>query len=259
MPAPPITRAARSDGAEARNRILLAALALFAAKGYAKTSTRQIAQAAGANIAAISYYFGDKAGLYAATFTEPMGGSATDLIARYDTPGLPLAQSLRIFMAGYLEPLKHGDVVRQCMRLHLRELLEPTGQWATELERDVKAPHEALVRVLCRHLQLAAPDDDVQRLAFAITGLATQLFVMRDVVDVMQPRLLDTPQQIDTWADRLVRYALALVASEARRRGANPSGNSSPKTTQPTRRAPSSTPSRSSPSTRGKAKKKQAS
>ena len=259
MPAPPITRAARIDGIEARSRLLHSALALFAAKGYAKTSTRQIAQAAGANIAAISYYFGDKAGLYAATFTEPMGGSATDLIASFDVPGLTVAQSLRIFMAGYLEPLKHGDIVRQCMRLHLRELLEPTGQWATELERDVKAPHEALVRVLSRHLQLPEPDDDVQRLAFAITGLATQLFVMRDVVDVMQPQLLGTPQQIDTWADRLARYALALVASESRRRSASPTENPRVETAQPTKRARSSTPSRSTSSTRGTSKKKQAS
>jgi AcrR family transcriptional regulator len=235
MSAPPLQpttpRAQRTDGIEARCRLLHAALALFAAKGFAKTSTREIAQAAGANIAAISYYFGDKAGLYAATFTEPMGGSMSDLIALYDAPGLPIAESLRIFMTGYLEPLKHGDIVRQCMRLHLRELLEPTGQWATEMERDVKAPHAALVRVLCRHLRLAAPDDDVQRLAFAISGLATQLFVMRDMVEALQPQLLGASPRIDTWADRLVGYALALVASEAPRRGAE-------RATQPTLRAP---------------------
>lgn len=212
-------RAQRNDGIEARSRLLHAALSLFAAKGFAKTSTREIAQAAGANIAAISYYFGDKAGLYAATFTEPMGGSMPDLIALYDAPDLPLDESLRIFMTGYLEPLKHGDIVRQCMRLHLRELLEPTGQWATELERDVKAPHEALVRVLSRHLQLTRPDDDVQRLAFAISGLATQLFVMRDMVEALQPQLLGAPHQVDTWAEQLVGYGLALVAAEAQRRG----------------------------------------
>jgi AcrR family transcriptional regulator len=211
-------RAKRIDGIEARSRLLHAALALFAAKGFAKTSTREIAQAAGANIAAISYYFGDKAGLYAATFTEPMGGNMPDLIALYDAPGLPLAEALRIFMTGYLEPLKHGDIVRQCMRLHLRELLEPTGQWATEVEHDVKAPHQALVRVLSRHLQLARPDDDVQRLAFAISGLATQLFVMRDMVEALQPQLLGAPHQIDAWADQLVGYALALVSWEAQRR-----------------------------------------
>jgi hypothetical protein len=70
-PASPATKPLRSDGFEARNRLLDAALALFAEKGFAKTSTREIALAAQVNIASISYYFGDKAGLYRAVFTDP--------------------------------------------------------------------------------------------------------------------------------------------------------------------------------------------
>src|SRR4051812_38465331 len=68
-------RKQRSDGAEARERLLHTALKLFAEKGFSKTSTREIAQAAGANIASISYYFGDKAGLYRAVYTEPLGSA----------------------------------------------------------------------------------------------------------------------------------------------------------------------------------------
>ena len=76
MPAPPITRAARADGVEARSRILRAALALFAEKGFAKTSTREIALAAQANIAAISYYFGDKAGLFRSKIAWPVAAAS---------------------------------------------------------------------------------------------------------------------------------------------------------------------------------------
>ena len=80
-------RKPRADGVEARARLLRAALRLFAHKGFAKTSTREIAQAAGANIAAIQYYFGDKAGLYSATFSEPMG-NPRDVIAAFTPPDL---------------------------------------------------------------------------------------------------------------------------------------------------------------------------
>ena len=62
-------RKSRSDGVQSRERLLMAAMRLFAEQGFAKTSTREIALAAGTNIASISYYFGDKAGLYRAAFT----------------------------------------------------------------------------------------------------------------------------------------------------------------------------------------------
>ncbi len=247
MPPSPIStspnvRAPRSDGVEARARLLEAALTLFAEKGFTKTSTREIAKAAGVNIAAISYYFGDKASLYAACFTEPMGGNASELIAHFDVPGLPLEAALQILITGYLEPLKHGETVRKCMRLHMRELVEPTSQFLIEIDRDIKAPHEALMRVLCRHLGLARPDDDVHRLAISVTGLPMQLFVMQDVIGMLNPALLGAqvpaPTPIDTWADRMVRYALAMVAAEAERRGeAPPSPPPVPATTTP-KRAP---------------------
>ncbi|MDM0042083.1 CerR family C-terminal domain-containing protein [Variovorax sp. J22G21] len=239
----------RADGIEARNRILLAALALFAEKGFAKTSTREIALAANANIAAISYYFGDKAGLYAATFTEPMGGDPRELTARFSAPGISLEEALHIFMEGYLAPLKNGEIARQCMRLHMREMVEPTSQWRIELERDIQAPHEALVGVLCRHLQVPKADDDMHRLAFSVAGMAIQMFLMQEVIDFMRPSLLQSTQQIDTWTDRLVSYALAVVASEAQRR------SEEKKVAQPTKRA-SSNPKRA-PSTRNKTEKKQ--
>lgn len=209
--------ARRSDGHEARRHLLHSALALFAEKGFAKTSTREIAQAAGANVAAISYYFGDKAGLYAACFGEPMCNRPDESGTRPDDPALTLHEALRLFLTRYVEPLKQGEVVRQCMALRMRELLEPTGQWAEELERDIQAPHRQLVAILSRHLGVKA-DEDVHRLAFAIAGLALQLFVTRDYVEAIKPSLVRSAASIDRWAERLVRYALALVEAEARHR-----------------------------------------
>lgn len=218
--APP--KPARGDGAEARQRLLLAALALFADQGFAKTSTRAIAAAADMNIGAISYYFGDKAGLYAACFTEPMGGKAEETTALWSAPGLALGEALAVFMTAYLAPLKLGEPVRQCMRLHLREMLEPSSQWATEVERDIKAPHQAMVRLLARHLG-ARVDDDIHRLAFAVIGLAMQPYVTRDFIDAIRPGLLRGPRAVDQWAERLAGMALAMVADERSRRAADAS------------------------------------
>ena len=46
-----------------KQRILNAAIALFARKGFSATGVREIAEAADVNIAMISYYFGSKGGI----------------------------------------------------------------------------------------------------------------------------------------------------------------------------------------------------
>jgi AcrR family transcriptional regulator len=210
-------RKQRSDGAHARAHLLHAALRLFSEKGFAKTSIREIAQAAGANVAAISYYFGDKAGLYKAVFTEPLG-SARDDIALYDQPHFTLHQSLEGFFSGFLEPLRQGELVQLCTKLHFREMLEPTGLWAEEIDQGIKPAHAALVKVLCRHLGLTKADDDVHRLAFSITGLAIHMFISREVVDAIRPQLFRAPDAVEQWAVSLVAYAEAMVTVEESRR-----------------------------------------
>ena len=210
-------RRQRADGAEARQLLLHAALKLFSEKGFAKTSTREIALAANANIASISYYFGDKAGLYRAAFIEPLG-SCRDDISKYDQPHFSLRQSLECFISTFLATLKQGELVQQCTRLHYREMLEPTGVWAEEIDNGIRPGHAALVGVLGRHLGVTQVDDDLHRLAFSIAGLPLQLFITRDVVQAICPQLLAAPEAIDAWGDQMVAYALAMVDIEAAQR-----------------------------------------
>ncbi len=210
-------RAQRSDGEESRERLLHTALRLFAEKGFEKTSTREIAAAAGVNIGAISYYFGDKAGLYRAVFLEPLGNSKDD-IALFDNPAYTLREALQGLFSGFLEPLKQGEGVRQCVRLHFREMVEPTGLWAEEIDGGIKPYHAALVAVLSRHFGLKRADDDVHRLAFSIVALGIHMFVGRDIMEAIKPQLIATPKAIDIWADRLVSYAAAMVKADSLRR-----------------------------------------
>ncbi|HJV95918.1 MAG TPA: CerR family C-terminal domain-containing protein, partial [Albitalea sp.] len=194
-----------------------AGLRLFATQGFSKTSTREIAEAADANVAAISYYFGDKAGLYRAVFLEPIDGPPPDMSPLF-SPQCSLADGLRCLIASFTEPLKHGESVRLCMKLHFREMLEPTGLWEEEIANGIKPMHAALVALLCRRFGLKHADDEVRRLAVSIAGLGVHLFVGRDVIEAVAPQLSATPERIDLWADRLLMYAEAMIDAEDKRR-----------------------------------------
>lgn len=215
-----VSNAGAPPAEAARTRLLHSGLRLFAQKGYAKTSTRELAEDAGVNIASISYYFGDKAGLYRAAFYEPLG-SLQDYNAGFSAAGLSLAQALSGLFTAFLRPLMQGDTARLCMRLHFREMLEPTGLWEHELAHDIRPMHDGLVDVLCRHFGQAQPDDELRRLAVCISGLGVHMHVGYDVVQQLAPRLHEGADALELWADRLLRYALAMVDAERARRAAD--------------------------------------
>ena len=213
-PSAPATPGAPED---TRARLLLAGLHLFAQQGYAKTSTRELAEAASVNVAAISYHFGDKAGLYRAVFTEPIGSPEAELAAFQAVAG-NLRLALQAFFAGFIEPLRDGDMARLCMKLHFRELLEPTGLWPDAVVLGIRPVHEALLGLLQRTLGLDRIDADLQRLAVCLAGLGVHLHIGRDVTDQLAPGLCGSAADLDRWADRLAMFGLAMVNAERDRR-----------------------------------------
>ena len=211
----------------ARSRLLRAGLKLFAAQGYSKTSTREVAEAAGVNVASIAYYFGDKAGLYKAVFFEPLGPLDTEFANAADGSPAALDVALQRFYAGFLAPLKSGEDARLCIKLRFREMLEPSGLWEQEVCEDIRPMHQHLVQLLCRCLPVATADDDVHRLATSLAGLAVYLHVSGDILDVLAPQLVADPPAIDQWVQRLTMYGLAMVQAERDRRGIAPTEASS--------------------------------
>lgn len=78
-------------GAETRSRLIEAALEVFGHKGFEGASTREIASAADANLAAIVYHFGGKEELYRAVAEQVVAGIAGRLGAGLALPGAAAA------------------------------------------------------------------------------------------------------------------------------------------------------------------------
>jgi AcrR family transcriptional regulator len=210
------TRKPRSDGEQSRERLLQAAMRLFAGQGYNNTPTREIALAAGANVAAISYYFGDKAGLYRAALLDFMP-PADKNIAQFDQPHFTLRQALEGYYTQMLAPMMEGDAAELRLRIWLREVLEPTGIWQNEINNGIRPEFEALANVLARHLE-AAVDDEVYRVVHAVAALGAHLMISMDIVGAVTPQLLAGPDALRNWIPRLADYAEAVIAAERLKR-----------------------------------------
>lgn len=74
-------RARRARG-DAESALKEAACALFAQAGYAGATLDRIAEASGVNKAMVAYYFGDKAGLYAAVLADGVDAVLKHVAAR---------------------------------------------------------------------------------------------------------------------------------------------------------------------------------
>ncbi|WP_119459549.1 CerR family C-terminal domain-containing protein [Rhodospirillaceae bacterium SYSU D60014] len=163
-------------GDETRQRLIKAAIDVFGRFGYEGASTRALAEAAGANLAAIPYHFGGKEGLYLAT--------ASYIAERIAERVGPVAERV----AGELTGEESGPADRDaCLRL-LQELLdrfaelvvleEEAGQWARLVVREQMHPTRAfeilydgimkkvlrLLATLIGRLTGVAPDNEVTRL-----------------------------------------------------------------------------------------------
>jgi TetR/AcrR family transcriptional regulator, regulator of cefoperazone and chloramphenicol sensitivity len=152
-----VVRQGQGGARSTREAIVAAAMRLFAEKGYAAASIREIAAAAGTNVASISYHFGGKEGLRAACagqVVELMGGVLA--AARRDEvlPEDPAAAT------AVLEELV-GSVVRFLM-------LEPRAQQvAGFILREMTHPSEAL------DTMYSGLFEGVHRRACALWGKAT--------------------------------------------------------------------------------------
>lgn len=205
---------------DTRWRLLQAATEVFAEVGYHAATTRAICKRAGVNLASIHYYYGDKAALYREVFRLPFLDECNQF-ATLDLQQVTLQQALQSFYQWFFPPVAEEDPMLQLfMRLHAREEAEPSGVLGDAMVQAFRPNHEKIQALLCRELGLKKPDVEIDRLTFAVLGLATFYFHNRAALEFFAPRLLDGKKSRELMVERLVEYASALIEIERKRRHA---------------------------------------
>jgi len=138
----------------AKTKLLEAALEIFGRQGPAGAKVREIARAAGQNVAAIAYYFGSKEQLYAAVLegiVREIRYTLSDELAacaaarrRGSTPPAEATRLLQRFLcAVYARLLSRNDAVALA-RLIVREQMQPTAAFEILYQHGFRELHETL-------------------------------------------------------------------------------------------------------------------
>lgn len=203
---------------ETRWRLLQAAAEVFAEVGYHAATTREICKRAEVNLASIHYYYGDKAELYREVFRLPFL-SECNVFATLDIAQVSLPEALHSFYSWLFPPVAEEDPMQKLfMRLHAREEAEPSGVLGDAMVQAFRPNHDKVQALLCREFGLKKPDVEVDRLTFAVIGLATVYFHNRTAVNNFAAHLIDGQKSREAMAERLVGYAVALIDAERKRR-----------------------------------------
>lgn len=159
-----------AGGEDARIRLLSAAGPVFASDGFERATVRRICRAAGVNVAAVGYYFGDKMGLY----LEVIRRIRARRESQYPLPDdsqVPPAERLhrRIYILLSRMLMDEGEPGWEA-QLMMREMHQPTAAFEEMVQQYFRPLFEQLKQILAAICPTATPEPILQQLAFSVVG-----------------------------------------------------------------------------------------
>jgi TetR/AcrR family transcriptional regulator, regulator of cefoperazone and chloramphenicol sensitivity len=150
--------------ADTRQRLIDAAARLFADQGFQNVTVREICKASNANVAAVNYHFGDKAGLYRAVVTFAMEVMReTNELSQRAGDGLSPEEQIRGFVRVFVGRLIGDGPNSWIHRLMAREMEHPTEALDQVMTHIVRPRLEYLSGVAGQVMDLPADDPRVRR------------------------------------------------------------------------------------------------
>ncbi|MDI9433856.1 MAG: CerR family C-terminal domain-containing protein [Sedimentisphaerales bacterium] len=207
-----------------QDRLMEAAEELFCRRGFKDTSVREIAAAAGCNVAAINYYFGGKEKLYVAVWgrwLEQMREARIDAIRRVMSGDgqRSLETLLESYARTFVEPLAAEERLHQrqgCSRfveLMVREMVDPhlpTDMFVREMVSPVMVVLSEAVETLCPWLEPSV----VPHVILSVVGQLVHAIAVRQMFgrcdDCDVPRL-----DLEQMVQHIVRFSAAGIRGYA--------------------------------------------
>jgi len=198
-----------------RERLLNAAERLFAAKGFAGTSVREITSAAGTNIASVNYHFGGKQNLYREVFHRRLASLRELRTSRLSEAlqtagdGATLELVVSTFTAAFLEPLIHDSEGRLFIELMAREMLSPHLPREVFFEEMIDPVQKSLA-VALRRVEPRLDDSSARNCVHSIVGQLTHVIHLSRLRLGVDSELWPTAE-LQRIADHIIRFSVGGV------------------------------------------------
>ncbi|MBX9788213.1 MAG: CerR family C-terminal domain-containing protein [Pirellulales bacterium] len=199
------------DGDVTKQRVLESAGKTFAEKGYESATVREICDGAGANIAAVNYYFGDKQSLYLAACVEAQCAREGAIPMPQWQPDTPATERLADFVRTLLRRLLEDERPAWHRQLMLREMASPTEACAHVVEDYIRPMSMVLKGIIEELLPEGTSEVDGFLVGFSIVSQCLFYHVNQPIAS----RLMGTEEYNRLTIDRLVahitRFSLAAL------------------------------------------------
>jgi TetR/AcrR family transcriptional regulator, regulator of cefoperazone and chloramphenicol sensitivity len=199
--------ARREDGKETRKRLLNAASEVFAEKGYRNAKVAEICRRAGANVAAVNYYFGDKATLYAEAWQHAFNEHA---MPKSSVPvHTSLDDQLKNYIHSFIQNFMEKGLQGYFTRLYLMELANPTGLIQDTWFDLIEPRRQKLLRIICEIMGVETTNETVLFCEMSIINQCRALLTInpRDLEYMLGQPL--SPNLIKRLADHIACFSLA--------------------------------------------------
>jgi len=183
---------------DAKEKLLAAGTRLFAEKGFAGVSIRELATAAGVNSALISYHFGGKEGLYEAVITAQY----ERLIIKFEAIAASTS-SVEEKIRMYADVIRRNHTEDQPLmaRLVQGELSSPTACMEKVLRKYTFRIAQIVSDVLRQGIQSGNFRQDVDPVlaALSLAGMLNFYFILREITKAIVPEFSGRDQEfVDT-------------------------------------------------------------
>jgi len=198
---------------DTKHRLIEAAGAIFAEKGYAAASIREICQRAEANLAAVNYHFAGKRALYVAAVRHAQCCQQDEGPFPPFPPELLPADQLRAFLTTMFARMLAAHRPKWHLELMLRELARPTEACVAVVEDYIRPMADTLRGILDPLLPSTLTEEQRWMIGFSTVAQVLFYYTHQPIIRVLMRNPEGQSLALEQLADHVTRFTLAAIGA----------------------------------------------